>query len=312
MFSLTAGRNGGAGALARGYRALAPGGFVLPRILRKPARLVSRVIAGDVEAPPFAMLALSAGLVGGFCVYGAVVGGHMPAVVQAVTARTGFAIDEIRVSGNIETSEIDIFDRVGLDGWTSLIGFDVHEARLRIESLPWVEDVAVRKVYPSTLEVRVDERAPFAIWQHGAALTLIEADGTVIAPLSGQRHATLPLVVGRGADKAAAEFLARVAAYPAIASRIRGYVRVSDRRWNLRLDNGVTVKLPEQGEAGALAELAALDAGSGLLSRDIRAVDMRLPDRLVVRLSPDAAAAREASLKERLGRNYTRAGERSI
>ena len=312
MFSLTAGRNGGAGAsAAHGGRAHASG-FVLPRALRKPVRFLSRLVSGDVEAPPFAALALSAAMIGSFSLYGAVVGGHMPAVIQAVTARTGFAIDEIRVSGNVETSEIDIFDRVGLDGWTSLVGFDVHDARARIGSLPWVEAVTVRKVYPSTLEVKVVERTPFAIWQQGASLSLIEKDGRVIAPLSGSRHAALPLVVGRGAEKAAAGFLARVAAYPDLVARVAGYVRVSDRRWNLRLDNGVTVKLPERAEDAALRELSALEARNGLFSRDIETVDLRLADRLVVKLAPDAAAARAAALKQRLGKNYKPAGERSI
>lgn len=306
-----AGRNGGAGAASRGGRAHASGGLVLPRVLRKPARFLSRLVSGDVEAPPHAMLALSAVLIGSFSLYGVAVGGHVPAVVQAVTARTGFAVNEIRVSGNVETSEIDIFDRVGLDGWTSLVSFDVLEARARIESLPWVESVAVRKVYPSTLEVKVAERTPFAIWQQGSVLSLIEADGRVIAPLGGARHAALPLVVGHGADKSAADFIARVAAHPDLAARVRGYVRVSERRWNLRLDNGVTVKLPERGEDAALAELAALDARNGLLSRDIESVDMRLADRMVVKLSPDAAAARDAALRDRLGKNYKPA-ERSI
>ena len=309
MFSLTAGRHGGAGAAPRGGRAHAPGGFVLPRALRRPARFLARLVAGDVEPPPFAMLALSAAMIGSFSAYGVVAGGHMPSVVQAVTARTGFAIDEIRVSGNIETSEIDIFDRVGLDGWTSLVGFDAQDARARIESLPWVESVTVRKVYPSTLEVKVVERTPFAIWQQGSLLSLIEADGSVIAPLSGSRHASLPLVVGRGADKAAAGFIARVAGYPELAARVKGYVRVSDRRWDLRLDNGVTIRLPERDEGAALAELVALEARHGLFARDIETVDMRLADRLVVKLAPEAAMAREAAMKERLGKNYRPAGQ---
>lgn len=312
MFSLTSGRKGGAGAASRGRLAFATSGFVLPRALRKPARFFSRAVRGEVETPPFAMLALSAALIGSFSLYGAVVGGHVPAMVQAVTARTGFAIDEIRVSGNVETSEIDIFDRVGLDGWTSLVGFDVQDARERIASLPWIENVAVRKIYPATLEVKIQERTPFAIWQHGARLSLIETDGKVIAPFAGSRHASLPLVVGQGADKAAEEFLAQVAAFPAIAARVRGYVRVADRRWSLRLDNGVTVKLPEHGVDAALAELAGLDAREKLLSRDILAVDMRLSDRLIVRMSPDAAAARAAAMKQRLGRLYVPAGERNI
>lgn len=311
MFALTAGRDDGAGGPRGRAQRPASGGLVLPRWLRRPARFAGRLVSGEVDAPRWLSGALSAALVGSFALYGAVLGGHMPSVVQAVTARTGFAIDEIRVVGNHETSDIDIFDRVGLDGWTSLVGFDAEDARKRIESLPWVESAAVRKIYPSTLEVKVAERAPFAIWQHGSLLSLIEPDGKVIAPLSGARHADLPLVVGTGAPEQAAAFLATVATVPELAGKVRGYVRVSDRRWDLKLDNGMTVRLPERGVEAALADLAALDASDAILSRDVESVDMRFADRLLVKLSPEAATAREASLKQRLGKNY-RPAERRI
>ena len=296
--------------MSGGWRSMSAG-LVLPRWLRKPARVLGHAVAGDFEPPSHAMTALSAALIGCFAVYGAVIGGHMPSVVQAVTARTGFAVDEIRVSGNRETSEIDIFDRVGLDGWTSLVGFDAGDARRRIESLPWVESATVRKIYPSTLEVRVVEREPFAIWQHGSRLSLIERDGSEIAPLSGSLHVGLPLVVGMGAQKDAADFVERLSAIPDLSGRIRGFVRVSERRWDLRLENGITVKLPERDVARALEELLVLDRRHGILSRDIESVDLRFADKLIVKLSPVAAVAREAALKERLGKNY-RPAERKI
>lgn len=311
MFALRSRHGNDAGARAARSWGVVSAGFVLPRWLRKPARLLGHAIAGDIEAPRFAMAGLSAVLVGAFVAYGVAIGGHTSTVVQSITARTGFAIDEIRVSGNRETSEIDIFDRVGLDGWTSLVGFDVADARRRIESLPWVESATVRKVYPSTLEVRVVERMPFAIWQHGSLLSLIERDGRIIAPLTGALHVGLPLVVGAGAQDAAAGIVERIAAIPELSGRVRGFVRVSDRRWDLRLENDVTVKLPETGVDAALDELLALDLRHGLLSRDIVAVDLRFADRLVVRLSPDAAVAREAALKEQLGKRY-RPAERRI
>ena len=120
-------------------------------------------------------------------------------IVQSITARTGFAVDQIKVVGNRETSEIDILDRLELDGWTSLIGFDAEAARERIGTLPWVEVAAVRKVYPHTLEVRVEEREPFALWQQGTELSVIERSGAVIAPFSGGKQALLPLIIGTGA-----------------------------------------------------------------------------------------------------------------
>jgi cell division protein FtsQ len=107
---------------------------------------------------------------------------------------------------------------------------------------------------PTTIEVRIEEREAFAIWQHGNQ-SLIEKDGKIIAPYAGGRQATLPLVVGFGAADRAADFVARVQAFPALGSRVKGYIRVGERRWDLRLDNGITVKLPENQVDAALADL---------------------------------------------------------
>ncbi|RUW45187.1 cell division protein FtsQ/DivIB [Mesorhizobium sp. M1A.F.Ca.ET.072.01.1.1] len=273
--------------------------FVLPRQLRRPVRLLARLCDGEYEAPRFSAAILSAALLASAGAYGAYLGGYADSIVQGVTARTGFAVDQIKVVGNRQTSEIDILDRLGLDGWTSLIGFDAEAARERIATLPWVEVAAVRKIYPHTLEVRVEEREPFALWQQGNSLSVIERSGEVIAPFSGGKQALLPLIIGTGAPAKAPDFLERIKRYPDLAARVKGYIRVGERRWDLKLENGITVKLPEDGEDQAIAELVKLDHDNGLLTRDIAAVDMRLSDRLVVELSPEAATQREAALSDK-------------
>lgn len=301
----------GMGATAGGLARSAHYGLVLPRWLRRPVRFMARLMSGDVEPPRYAATIASAAFIGASVIYGAVVGGHMPGVVKEVTARTGFAVEEVRITGNREVSEIDVFAQIGLDGWTSLVGFNAIEARTRILELPWVEQASVRKVYPSALEVRITEKTPFAIWQQGRQLTLIEQDGSPIAPLRGGRHRDLPLIVGYGAAERASDFLPRIRAVEDFGDRVRGFVRVADRRWNLRLDNGLTIKLPERDPETVLQELVELDRSHQILSRDIVAIDLRLPDRFVLRLGEDAAEARETALKERLGRAYQRA-ERQI
>jgi cell division protein FtsQ len=271
--------------------------FVLPRWLRRPARAAARLGSGDFTPPPFCATIMTAVFLGASSLYGAYLGGHMPAVVQAVTARTGFAVDEVRIAGHYETSEIDILGQLELDGWTSLIGFNADDARARVAELPWVEVASVRKVYPDTLEVHIEERKPFALWQHGSQLAIVGEAGNVIAPYSG-RHATLPLVIGYGANEHASEFVGKIRRFPELAARVKGYIRMSERRWDLRLENGITVKLPENGEDEAIADLLRMDRESGLLSRDIASVDMRLPDRLVVQLTPEAALRRNAALSD--------------
>ncbi|TIV77437.1 MAG: FtsQ-type POTRA domain-containing protein, partial [Mesorhizobium sp.] len=165
--------------------------FVLPRQLRRPVRVLARLCGGEYEAPRFSAAILSAALIASSSAYGAFLGGYSDSVVQGITARTGFAVDQIKVVGNRQTSEIDVLDRLGLDGWTSLIGFDAEAARERIATLPWVEGAAVRKIYPHTLEVRIEEREPFALWQQGASVSVIERSGEVIAPFSGGKQALL-------------------------------------------------------------------------------------------------------------------------
>ncbi len=275
-------------------------GRVLPRWLRRPVRMLSRLLSSDVDLPPFANAATVAALFLATGIYGSVAGGHTAAIVQAVTARSGFAISEIRVSGNRQTSEIDVFQQLGLDGFTSLIGFNAAQAREVITELPWVEDASVRKVYPDALAIDIHERKPFAIWQHGSELSLIEQDGRVIAPFRGGDFAGLPLVIGMGANTAAADFVGRIADHPELASRVVGYVFVAERRWDLRLENGITVRLPEIGENDAIASLLELDSDHALLSRDIKAVDLRLADRLTIQLTEKAAERREASMKQRM------------
>ena len=110
----------------------------------------------------------------------------------------------------------------------------------------------------------------------------------------------LPLVIGVGAAEAAEAFIAKIKNHPELASRVKGYMRVAERRWDVRLENGVTVKFPEAGEDQAIDELAAMDRDAGLLSRDIAAVDMRFAGRLVVQLTPEAAVARTATMSERM------------
>jgi cell division protein FtsQ len=274
-------------------------GVVLPRLFRRPARLLARLVKGEWTPPRFAATVGSSIIIGSATLHGAYLGGHLPFAVQTVTSRTGFAVDSVRVTGNRETSEIDILDRLGFDGWTSLVGFDASAARDRLKELPWVESAEVRKIYPRGLEVQVVERQAFAVWQHAGALRVVEADGRTIVDYFGSGRSDLPLVVGAGAGTHGAGFVSTVARFPGLAAQVKGYVRVGDRRWNLVFKNGVTAKLPEHGEAAALEALAAMERDDRLLGRDITAVDLRFPDRVVVKLSPEAAEERAEALKNK-------------
>jgi cell division protein FtsQ len=176
-----------------------------------------------------------------------------------------------------------------------ILGFSVEGARQRIETLSWVEHVAVERRLPGTIYVDITERRPYAIWQNQGKFQLIDRTGEVVTNEDVATFADLPLVVGIGAPAHAADMLTALAAVPDIKSRVAALVRVGGRRWNLQLKNNITVMLPEAHEAAALDRLRDLQNQQQLLDRPLVFVDMRLPDRLAVRALPAAAAAPQAA-----------------
>jgi cell division protein FtsQ len=238
--------------------------------------------------------------------YGMVKGDHVASVVAALRdARdaaanvAGFRIVSIALTGHRHVSREEVLASAGITGTTSLLFLDVEQTRERLKGNPWIADATVLKLYPGELQIGIKEREAFALWQRDGQVAVIAADGTVLEPYVVPRLMRLPLVVGRGAETRARDFLALLDQYPALRDLVRASVFVGERRWNLRLKNGIDVRLPESDVAPALARLVALDREKNLITRDILAVDLRLPDRVTVRLSDAAAQARIEAARDK-------------
>ncbi|MDT5096234.1 MAG: cell division protein FtsQ, partial [Mycobacterium sp.] len=210
----------------------------------------------------------------------------------------GMRIATVSLSGQRQVSREEIFAAAGVTDHSSLLFLDVGDARARLEAIPWVAEATVRKFYPDRLQITITEREPFALWQMDGKVQVIAADGTVLSNRIEPRLASLPFVVGPGAAAAARGFLAVLDAYPAIRDQVRASIFVAERRWNLRLKSGLDVRLPDANIEAALDTLARLDREKALLSRDITAVDLRLADRVTVRVSDAVAQAREEAIKK--------------
>jgi cell division protein FtsQ len=165
--------------------------------------------------------------------------------------------------------------------------FSPAAAKQRLEALPWVRQASVERMLPGTIMVRLSERQPMALWQRHRQLSLIDRDGVEIAGVDLGRFTHLPVVVGDDAPQHTANLLALIATEPDLEKRVTAAVRVGGRRWNLKFDNGVDVQLPEVNAGAAWSRLAEVERDGKVLSRDIAAVDLRLPDRLVVRMVRD-------------------------
>jgi len=258
-----------------------------------------RIPRGTGGAAAIALVAIA-----GAC--GAVYGGHVDAVTgqlrdarDAVANAAGFRIASIAIAGPKEVTREEVLAAAGVTGKSSLLFLDAEAARVRLKSNPWIADATILKLYPDRLHIAITERQAFAMWQKDNRVTVIGSDGTVVQPFVDARFANLPLVVGAGAEKAASDFLALTDRFPALRDQVRAYVMVAERRWNLRLKNGIDIRLPESEPARALETLVALDRDKKLLSRDVAVIDMRVPDRATARLSDTAAAARQDAMKDK-------------
>ena len=238
--------------------------------------------------------------------YGAVKGDHIPSIIAALKdARdgagnaAGFRIVSVALAGQHHVSREEVLAAAGVSGSTSLLFLDVEQTRERLKTNPWIADATVLKLYPGELQIGIKEREAFALWQKDGQVSVIADDGTVLEPYVDPRLTRLPLVVGAGAAPRAKAFLALLDRYPELREQVRAAVLIGERRWNLRLRNGLDIRLPEADAAAALDRLVALERASKLTTRDIAAIDLRLPDRVTVRLAPAAAQSRLDATKDR-------------
>lgn len=316
----------GAGRLARSLRSLRPqadlkaaalGAVILlrerlglpragarpPSLEREPPHrliaLVERYLPNRAGvAATVLMLLASAGL-------GIVKGGHVEELTSAlsdtrnaIANSAGFRITTVAINGRKQLTQDEVLGIGGVNGRSSLLFLDAAAVRDKLKSNPWIADATVLKLYPGQLQIDIVERTAFALWQQDGRLSVIADDGAVLEPYLSRRFLSLPLVVGKGAESHAKDFLALLARYPQVRSVTKAAIFVGERRWNLRLKDGLDIRLPENDVGNALASLSRLDKEDRLFSRDIVAVDMRLPDRLTVQLSDDAAKAREDLFKK--------------
>lgn len=244
-------------------------------------------IALKLVMPKRPMLALTSALLLASLVGALIAGGYVSGTFRrigtaadALVADAGFGISAIHLAGNARTQPSAIIAALGFEPGQSIFGADIQSARARLLALDWVADAQVRRQYPDSISVAIVEKLPFALWQADDGLYVIERSGRVITRARPDAFKKLPFFIGKGAPATGAELVDAVATHRAVVARVKAMQRVSERRWNLLLDDGVVVDLPETGWAKELDELEHLIVDKGVLERDISEIDLRSPDNL--------------------------------
>ena len=189
----------------------------------------------------------------------------------------------VRIEGRRRADRQAIERALGARLGTAILDFNLEGAKARIEALPWVARAVVERRLPDTIYVGITERLPIARWHSGGRTLLVDGDGVAIRTRRPGRWAALPLVAGRGAPVAVGRLLEFLATQPKLAKRVASSRRLGKRRWDIVFDNGVVLMLPQDKPAAAWRRFARLEARHNLLARGIIVIDLRLPDRIILR-----------------------------
>ena len=210
----------------------------------------------------------------------------------AWSGQTGLVVRDVLVEGRRRTPPEALRDRLDLDIGMPLLAVDPAAAKDRLETLAWVERASVARLLPDTVQVRLLERQPLALWQRGGRFEVIDRAGAVIEGAAAERpqeYAHLRVLVGDDAPQGAAALFALLSTEPTLSARVVAATRVAGRRWNVHFDNEIEVLLPERNALGAWRLLADKARGDALLERAVTVIDLRfLPERLRLRLDPAA------------------------
>lgn len=198
-------------------------------------------------------------------------------------ADAGLRVATLSVQGAGPEADADIRQASGVAAETPILHVDLADVRRRVEQVGWVKSARVVRLLPGTIVIAVTERTTYAVWQHAGSTHVIDDTGRVIPEADPGRYGSLPFVVGEGADAAAPAMLQAMRAYPDLLGRAGAFVRVDDRRWDIRMKDGGVIELPAGGEADALARLEALDQKSRILSLGFARIDLRDPEVIAVR-----------------------------
>lgn len=276
---------------------------LLPRFIRKTIRFVSNFSPMHFvrqDNSRTLLTALSIALVGGYFYVGET---NRSQMLASASSFAGFEATKLVVEGNVNLHPVEIQALLGDQLGKTMFDFDVEEAREKINSVKWVQSSSVRKVFPDTIIIKVQEFHPFALWKVGDEVNLISSDGNVIGR-AGQRHMLLPQVVGEGANQEAANILSIIQLYPELSERAEAFVRVGKRRWNIVMKSGLRVMLPESDWQESLENLRAMQLEKRLLDRELVQVDMRLPDRMIMKLREKDAEVRKTVIRDALKRDW--------
>ena len=201
-----------------------------------------------------------------------------------ISKTTGLIVREVIVQGRSKTKKSALLQALQVSEGDNILAINMTKMRDRINKLPWVKSARVERHFPNKISLTLVERTPMARWQTNRTLKLIDIHGDVIPRVDLARFSNLPIIIGKNAPKIASQILKTLSNEPHLFRRVKSLTLVSDRRWDVQLDNEINVHLPEKSPGKAWAHLATVEQGRNIFGDKVQGIDMRLENQLIIKI----------------------------
>lgn len=215
---------------------------------------------------------------------------ELPKYKVSISDEVGLVVDEVLVNGRQNTTKTSLLGALNVKLGEPILGLDLDVIQSRVVALPWVKTAHIQRQLPDKVLINIQERKPTGRWQKNGRLTLIDEDGVTIRKLSGNLFQHLPIIIGNDAPAKVKQVLPILKKEPELFRRVKALTFVGSRRWNVRVDDKIDIKLPEKQIDKAWSHLATIEKGHKVLNRDVIAVDMRIIDQFIIKLTPAKAS----------------------
>ena len=216
--------------------------------------------------------------------------GKLVEISGNVSEAAGLVVREVIVEGRLKTRKSTLLKALNVSEGDNILAINMREMRDRINELPWVKYARIQRHLPNKISLTLVERTPMARWQTNRKLKLIDDHGDVIPRVDLARYSNLPIIIGKNAPKIAGQILKTLSNEPHLFRRVKSLTLVSDRRWDVRLDNQINVHLPEKNPGRAWTHLATVEQGHNIFGDQVQGIDMRLENQLIIKIEKNKSS----------------------
>ena len=199
-----------------------------------------------------------------------------------LTSDMGFSTKKITIEGQQHVKKSQIAQTLKLKPGAPIFTLSLTELKDKLEEIEWIKSATVERRLPDNIHISIVERTPIALGQKDYKLYIIDEEGVIISEENLAPYLSLPIITGDGAEIYAPSLIKTLKEDLSLFNRIYSIIRVGERRWNVRFDDDLEIKLPEERMKSAWKKVIKLYKRNELFLPDNACIDLRVENKIFI------------------------------